>query len=283
MLRLRLAMTELEMSEHNSIFITGGGSGIGRAIAQRFVREGWFIGLADINRAGMDETAALLPEGKFSIHMLDVREPEQWDIALSDFASAAGGRIDALANNAGVPLGGNLAELTTEEIDRTLAINLSGVIYGARAAYPHLKASAPGSCLVNTCSAAGLYGQAGMTVYCASKFGVRALTESLDIEWAGDGIRVTDVMPSFVDTPLLAQSSHTSSNVPIRDRVAAAGLEFTPVEEIAETFWRAVNGDRLHNPVGKTARKVATAARWLPSYIRNKSRALAKAGLKPMG
>ena len=266
-----------------SIFITGGGSGIGRAIAQRFAHEGWFVGLADINQAGMEETAALLPNGKFSIHALDVREPEQWDAALADFAKAAGGRIDALANNAGVPLGGNLAELTTEEIDRTLAINLTGVLYGARAVYPYLKASAPGSCLVNTCSAAGLYGQAGMTVYCASKFGVRAVTESLDIEWAADDIRVTDVMPGFIDTPLLAQSSHTASNVPIRDRVQAAGLEFTPVEDVAETFWRAVNGDKLHNPIGKTARKLFTAARWMPSYIRRKSRALAKAGLKPMG
>jgi len=271
------------MADTKSILITGGGSGIGRAIAQRFAREGWFIGLADINSAGMEETAALLPEGQWSTHKLDVREPEQWDAALAGFAKAAGGRIDALANNAGVPLGGDLSELTTEEIDRTLAINLTGVIYGARAAYPHLKATAPGSCLVNTCSAAGLYGQAGMTVYCASKFGVRALTESLDIEWAADGIRVTDVMPSFIDTPLLAQSSHTSSNVPIRDRVAAAGLEFTPVEDVAETFWRAVTGEKLHNAVGKTARKLATAARWMPSYIRRKSRELAKAGLKPMG
>jgi len=266
-----------------SIFITGGGSGIGRAIAQRFAHEGWFIGLADINQAGMQETAALLPDGNSSTHLLDVRKPEEWDSALSSFAKAAGGRIDVLANNAGVPLGGDLAELTTEEIDRTLAINLNGVIYGARAAYPYLKAAAPGSCLVSTCSAAGLYGQAGMTVYCASKFGVRAITESLDVEWAADGIRVTDVMPSFVDTPLLAGSSHAGSNVPIRERVQAAGLEFTPVEEIAETFWRAVNGEKLHNPVGKTAKKLATAARWLPSYIRSKSRALAEAGLKPMG
>ncbi len=271
------------MNDYKSIFITGGGSGIGRAVAQRFSRSGWFVGLADINEDGMAETGASLAAGTWSSHRLDVRDPAQWESALEGFHQACGGRIDALANNAGVPLGGDLADLTTEEIDRTLAINLNGVIYGARAAYPYLKASAPGSCLVNTCSAAGLYGQAGMTVYCASKFGVRAITESLDIEWAGDGIRVTDVMPSFIDTPLLAQSSHSHDNRPIRDRVAAAGLEFTPVEDVAETFWRAVHGDKLHNTVGKTAKKIETAARWLPSYIRNKSRSLAKAGLKPMG
>lgn len=271
------------MTARRSIFITGGGSGIGRAIAKRFADGGWFIGLADIDQAGMDETAASLPADACSTHLLDVREPDQWDTALAAFSASAGGSVDVLANNAGVPLGGDLADLTKEEIDRTLAINLNGVIYGAKAAYPHLKASAPGSCLVSTCSAAGLYGQAGMTVYCASKFGVRAITESLDVEWAGDGIRVTDVMPSFIDTPLLAQTSHAGDNTPIRNRVAAAGLEFTPVEDVAETFWNAVHGEKIHNPVGKTARKIALAARWLPSYIRNKSRALAKAGLKPMG
>ena len=271
------------MKDYKSILITGGGSGIGRAVAQRFSRGGWFVGLADINQAGMAETGALLPEGTWSAHVLDVRDPAQWDSALKDFHAACGGRIDALANNAGVPLGGDLADLTIEEIDRTLAINLNGVIYGARAVYPYLKAAAPGSCLVNTCSAAGLYGQAGMTVYCASKFGVRAITESLDVEWAAVGIRVTDVMPSFIDTPLLAQSSHHGDNTQIRDRVAAAGLEFTPVEEVAETFWRAVHGDKLHNTVGKTAKKIETAARWLPSYIRSKSRDLAERGLKPMG
>ncbi|KLI64228.1 SDR family oxidoreductase [Aurantiacibacter marinus] len=271
------------MDDYQSIFITGGGSGIGRAVAQRFSRGGWFVGLADVDEAGMAETGALLPDGTWSAHKLDVRDPQEWETALSDFNEACGGRIDALANNAGVALGGRLDALSTEEIDRTLAINLSGVIYGARAAYPYLKAAAPGSCLVNTCSAAGLYGQGGMTIYCASKFGVRALTESLDIEWAADGIRVTDVMPSYIDTPLLAGSSHAKSNTPIRESVQRAGLEFTPVEEVAETFWRAVQGGDLHNPVGKTAKMVARAARWMPSYVRGKSRKLAEKGAKLMG
>ncbi len=271
------------MADYKSIFITGGGSGIGRAIAQRFSLGGWFVGLGDVDEAGMAATGASLPDGTWSAHVLDVREPEQWDNALKDFHAACGGRIDALANNAGVPLGGDLVDLTTEEIDRTLAINLNGVIYGARSAYPYLKEAGPGSCLVNTCSAAGLYGQAGMTIYCASKFGVRGITESLDIEWAKDGIRVTDVMPSFIDTPLLAQSSHAGDNRPIRDRVADAGLEFTPVEDVAETFWRAVNGSKLHNPVGKTAKTIARAARWMPGYVRARSHELARRGLKPMG
>ena len=97
-----------------------------------------------------------------------------------------------LANNAGVPLGGPLAELTREEIDRTLDINLKGVIYGAQAIYPYLKQTAPGSCLLNTASAAALYGMANQSIYGATKAGVKSLTETLDAEWDPDGIKVRD-------------------------------------------------------------------------------------------
>ncbi|MFN3470422.1 MAG: SDR family NAD(P)-dependent oxidoreductase, partial [Novosphingobium sp.] len=180
-----------------TIFITGGASGIGRAVAQRFAKGGWFVGLADVNEAGMAGTAALLPSGQSSCHRLDVRDRAAWDRALADCARAAGGRIDAVFNNAGVPIGGAIVDLTTEEIERTLDINLKGVIFGAQAAYPWLKKSAPGSCLLNTASAAGIYGSPGASVYSATKFGVRAITESLDGEWAEDGIAVRDLMPSF--------------------------------------------------------------------------------------
>lgn len=270
------------MDSGKSIFITGGASGIGRAIAERFAREGWTIGLGDIDEDGMTQTARLLPNGART-YKLDVREPEQWERVLNAFVGEAGGKLNALANNAGVPLGGALADLTTQEIDRTLAINLNAVLYGARAAYPHLKAAAPDACLVNTCSAAGLYGQAGMSVYCASKFGVRAVTESLDLEWAEDGIRVRDVMPSFIDTPLLHGASHSGDNVPLRQHVQDAGLEFTPVEDVAETFWQAVHGSKVHRPVGKTAKLLALASRAAPGYIRYRARKLAKAGTRPMG
>ena len=271
------------MTEQKSIFITGGGSGVGRAIAQRFSKEGWFVGIADVNEEGMKKTAELLPEGSFTKHYLDVREPSAWERVLADFTHNRDGKLNVLANNAGVALGGKLVELTTEEIGRTLEVNLNGVIYGARAAHPYLKAAAPDSCLVNTCSAAGIYGQSGMTIYCASKFGVRAITESLDIEWDEDEIKVTDVMPGYIDTPLLGHGSHTGSNAPIRDSVQDAGLEFTPVSEVADEFWDAVHGTELHNTVGKTAVTVSLAARWMPSYVRHRARQMAKEGKKLMG
>ncbi len=262
-----------------SIFITGGGSGIGRAVARKFAAQGWFVGLADISESGMRDTAALLPPGQCWSHKLDVRDYAAWEAALGAFADAAGGRIDVVFNNAGIPMGGVLADNTVAEIDRTIDINLKGVFYGAHAAYPFLKASAPGSCLLNTASAAGIYGVAGSSIYSATKFGVRALTESLDGEWDEDEIKVRDLMPAFIDTPLLDMAPNQHSNEAIRGRVTAAGLEISPVEDVAEAAWAAVHGERLHTLVGKTARQVWFAARWLPGRVRKRARSLTR----PMG
>lgn len=262
------------MTTRKSIFITGGGSGIGRAVAQHFAAQGWFVGLGDINAAGMAETAALLPAGQSSIHRLDVRGRQEWDAALAAFSTAAGGRIDVVHNNAGVAFGGPFESNLQSEIDLLIDVNFRGVAYGAQAAYPHLKASAPGSCLLNTCSASALYGTGGFAVYSASKFAVRAMTEALDTEWLGDGIRVRSIMPSFIDTPLLHGPASANTNVTKRDRVIEAGLEFTPVEQVAQAAWDAVHGTKMHRLVGKTARQMGLAAKWAPGYLRKRARGL---------
>ena len=267
------------MAQQRSIFITGGASGIGRAVALHFSARGWFVGVADVNEAGMAETLSLIDgEAKFA-HRLDVRDRAAWDEVLAAFAAAAGGRIDAMINNAGIGTGGALAELSKDEIDACLDINLRGVLYGAQAAYPYLKASAPGSALVNIASAAGLNGGSGMSVYSATKFGVRGIAESLDAEWAQDGIKVSSICPSFIDTPLLDGTGNRNANDDIRTRVKAAGLEITPVEQVAEAVWNAVHGDDLHYLVGKTARQLAFAKRWMPGKLRKQQRAAGRQGL----
>ncbi|MEM9501334.1 MAG: SDR family NAD(P)-dependent oxidoreductase, partial [Pseudomonadota bacterium] len=189
------------------------------------------------------------------------------------FSTAAGGRIDVVVNNAGIGTGGPLAELDVEEIDRCLDINLRGVLYGAQAAYPHLLKTAPGAVLINIASAAGIAGGSGLSVYSATKFGVRGIAESLDAEWLEDGIKVCSICPSFIETPLLDGTGNRRSNEMVRDRVRAAGLEITPVEEVAETAWRAVTEDELHYLVGKTARQLNFAKRWMPGRVRKQQRA----------
>jgi NAD(P)-dependent dehydrogenase (short-subunit alcohol dehydrogenase family) len=200
-----------------------------------------------------------------------VRDRAAWDEALDGFATATGGRIDVVANNAGIPLGGALAENTTDEIERCLDINLKGVLFGAQAAYSWLKATAPGSCLLNTASAAGIYGSPGASVYSATKFGVRALTESLDGEWAEDGIAVRSLMPGFIDTPLLDQVS-ADSNEPARERLSSSGFEIVPVERVAEAAWEAVHGTKVHVTVGKMAKRLSHLARFFPGLIVRQSK-----------
>lgn len=267
------------MTQQRSIFITGGGSGIGRAVALFFAARGWFVGVSDISEAGMAGTLEQIAgDAKWS-GRLDVRDRGGWDAALAGFAAAAGGRIDAMVNNAGIGTGGPLAELSKDEIDACLDINLRGVLYGAQAVYPFLKASAPGSALVNIASAAGLTGGSGMSVYSATKFGVRGIAESLDAEWAPDGIKVSSICPSFIDTPLLDGTGNRNTNENIRARVTAAGLEITPVEEVAKAVWDAVHGEELHYLVGPTARRLAFAKRWMPGKVRKQQRSAGRQGL----
>ncbi|WBH15796.1 SDR family oxidoreductase [Sphingomonas radiodurans] len=254
-----------------AILITGGGSGIGRAVAQLFSQRGWRVGLADLDAAGLVDTAAMLPTERTTSHVMDVRAPEDWEEVLAQFAAASGGRLDVLFNNAGVAVGGAFGAESLDVLDRGIDVNLKGVVYGARLAYPYLAAT-PGSCLLNTASAAGIYGTPGAAVYSATKFGVRGLTEALDAEWAAEGIRVRSLMPGFIDTPLL-KANVSGSNRNVRETVIEAGLELTPVEVVAEAAWAAVHGDRVHTLVGKTARRLAFASRWMPGGLRKRMRA----------
>ncbi|MBW4331085.1 SDR family oxidoreductase [Stakelama sp. CBK3Z-3] len=258
------------MASEKAIFITGGASGIGRAVAQRFAREGWIVGLADVDAKGLAETAALLPAGCASTHVMDVRDPDGWVEELTAFTDRAGDRLDVLFNNAGVALGGAFGETSLDDIERIIAINLTGVALGARIGYLFLKKT-PGSCLLNTSSAAGIYGTGGAAIYSATKFGVRGLTEALDGEWHRENIRVRSIMPGFIDTPLLDKGVEGSDET-VRDKVRRAGLEFTPVEDGAEQAWRAVHGDTLHTVIGKTAKRMHFAARWLPGRLRKQMR-----------
>ncbi|MGK6354069.1 SDR family oxidoreductase [Sphingomonas sp. DT-207] len=258
------------MAGEKAIFVTGGASGIGLATARLFAARGWRVGLADINADGLEAAAASIAGAPVTTHVMDVRDRAAWAQALADFAGASGGRLDLLFNNAGIAVGGMLADASDEDVDRIVGINLTGVINGARAAYPLLKAT-PGSCLVNTASAAAIYGGAGMSLYAAVKFGVRGFSEALDGEWAPEGIRVRVLMPSFIDTPLL-DATIAGSNRNVRESVLAAGLELTPLETVAEAVWNAAQGRKVHVIVGATAHRLAFAARWMPGTLRKQMR-----------
>jgi NAD(P)-dependent dehydrogenase (short-subunit alcohol dehydrogenase family) len=253
-----------------AIFITGGGSGIGRATAQLFAARGWRVGLADVNFTGLAETAASLPAGMVSTYTMDVRDRDAWVASLDAFTTTTGGRLDVLFNNAGIGTGGPIAQMSFDDMDRTVSINLMGVLNGAKIGHAYLVRT-PGSCLLNTASASAIYGSAGLAPYSATKFGVRALTEALDGEWAADGIKVRAIVPAFIETPLL-NSPAGGSNRSIRETVTGAGLELTSADTVAQAAWDAVHGDKIHTYVGKTAHRMAFAARWMPGKLRKMMR-----------
>jgi NAD(P)-dependent dehydrogenase (short-subunit alcohol dehydrogenase family) len=261
------------MSEVRAIFITGGASGIGRATARLFAGRGWRVGVADVNEAMLNETAASLP-GVHHRYVMDVRDRDAWRASLAAFTHDSGGRLDVLFNNAGIGTGGPLAEASFDDLDRTVAINFTGVLNGARIGYAYLAAT-PGSCLLNTASASAIYGSAGLATYSATKFAVRGLTEALDGEWHHAGVKVRALIPGFIETPLL-DTVPPGSNRTIRETVVAAGLELTSADAVAEAAWRAVHGGlnkgAVHTYVGKTAFRLARAARWFPGSLRKQMR-----------
>ncbi len=176
--------------------VTGVASGIGRAVAERLVADGATVVGLDLRAEGPDRVEVVAG---------DVTDRAAVDAVVAH-AVAAHGRLDVVANVAGIPQFGRVDDLSDAEWQRQLDVNLTGPFTVCRAALPHLRATR--GCIVNVASIAGLQGQAYTAAYCASKGGLVALTRALAVELALDGVRVNCVCPAAVDTPLLAEVAH---------------------------------------------------------------------------
>ncbi len=178
--------------------VTGGAAGIGRATALRMTEEGARVAVVDLNGEAAAECARQIGG---TAHVADVSDPDGLREAF-DAAAAAMGGIDILYNNAGIGSMAPLHEWDPEEWDRLVAVNLTGVFLGFRAAVPHLLASGGGS-IVSTASISGTRPAAGEAPYSAAKAGVAAITASAALEYAPD-IRVNAVSPGMIETALTA-------------------------------------------------------------------------------
>lgn len=184
--------------------VTGGASGIGRALSEAFVRRGAHVVIADINGQGASEVASVLSSlgpGTASGVQLDVRDADAV-AAVYQQAQRDGGRLDLVFNNAGVAVGGEVEELTVAHWDRVIDVNLRGVVYGVAAAYPLMVKQGFGH-IVNTASLAGLIPAPLLTPYTMTKHGVVGLSLALRAEARPFGVKVTAICPGFVDTPML--------------------------------------------------------------------------------
>ena len=185
------------------ILITGGAGGIGTAVAERFLGLGETVVLADRSEDGLAAAVSSLgsTSGAVTSVLADVRRVADCDRMVAT-AVEAGGRLDVLVNCAGVWVEGPSQEMSEEQWDRTIDVNLKGTFFSCRAAIPHLLRTE--GCIVNLSSDSGLGGNPGCAIYNASKFGVNGLTASIGLELAPHGVRVNAVCPADVDTPMLA-------------------------------------------------------------------------------
>lgn len=257
------------MISARSLFITGAASGIGAATARKFAAEGWFPVLADIDTDGLAQLQQELGAERCLAVRLDVRSPDDWAEAMAKTAAKTGGRLDLLFNNAGIARSGAFETIPLHEAHRIVDVNLKGVINGCYAALPLLDAT-PAARIINVSSVAGIIGSPGLSVYSATKWAVRGLTESLDAELRSRDIRVVSLCPWFMDTPLLDSAIRT--NRPGREALEAAGIEVYAVEMAAEIAWKAAFGDAMHYTVGKRASRASVTMRLMPDLVRAQTR-----------
>jgi NAD(P)-dependent dehydrogenase (short-subunit alcohol dehydrogenase family) len=183
--------------------VIGGGSGIGRAIAQRFAQEGASVAVADLDSDAARATVELIATtgGQAQPYTVDVTRREQVQHLMRQVESDWG-RLDILVNSAGIAGRGRIEDVPEDLWDRAVAVNLSGVFWACKYAVPILQRGG-GGVILNLGSIAGLRGWPSSPIYSATKGGVIALSRSLAACYARENIRVYAICPTAVDTPII--------------------------------------------------------------------------------
>ena len=221
-----------------SIFITGAASGMGRETARLFHQKGWFVGCYDVNVDGLKSLEAEIGSADCIVGKLDVTNREAfiaWRLLIlqprpmAKWTSSTTMPVLAAAVFADQPF---------EDVMAVVNTNFVGVLIGIHEAIKYLKAT-PNSLCFTTSSSSATFGMPSIAVYSATKHAVKGLTEALAVEFKAVGVRVADVLPGLIDTPILPPG------------VAAAApkegmFRSIPPIEVAKMVWEAYNSDKLH-------------------------------------
>ncbi len=251
-----------------AIFITGAASGIGRATAKVFAERGWLVGIYDIDDAGLDSLEREIGKNQCVRGKLDVTSEPSWQAAVEKFGEHSHGRMNALFNCAGILRMGRFEQLPPSEAHKEVEVNLMGVIYGIYAALPLLEKTER-ACILNMSSASAIYGTPELAVYSATKFAVRALTEALDLEFRKKNIRVTDIMPSYVATPMVHDQTYRAKSL------KTVGVNHK-AEHIADCAWEAVTGKKIVHHLPRTDLKLFVRLAGFQSLARTAMKVLSK-------
>ena len=233
-------MSTPSASAPRTVLIAGGAGGMGRAIARRMSADGDRVALADRPGAALDEAVAGLERSGAQVLGIafDIREPDSCSAAVAQ-AERWHARLDVVVNAAGVWLEGPSQEVSPAQWDQVLDVNLKGAFFVMRAAIAPLIARR--GVIVNIASDAGLVGNAGAAVYCASKGGLVLLSKALALELAPQGVRVNVLCPGDVATPMIEhQACHYGNGDPqgykqrlLEHYPQGAAARFIEPEEIA--------------------------------------------------
>ncbi|WP_108125792.1 SDR family NAD(P)-dependent oxidoreductase [Saccharospirillum mangrovi] len=227
--------------------ITGGASGLGKAIALQLAEQSMQLVIADINAEIGRETQAELEQLGATVAFVeaDVSQAEQVkhyvDVALERF-----GRIDYFVNNAGISGPGTpFADNSVEQIDAVLDTNLRGALYGLKFVLDAMLKQGSGS-IVNMSSSAGLVGIEGVGVYSATKHGLTGITKTLAVEYAARGIRINAVAPGATETPMVAAYREMHPDIVARNEAAIPQQRFGTPGEVAKTVCFLLLGSVPH-------------------------------------